>query len=50
MLAVIPFHQVTERGFECRDDGEPILVMTVAGQLRVLLIEARPDCPRSRSP
>ncbi|KOV53857.1 anthranilate synthase [Streptomyces sp. AS58] len=29
VLAVIPFRQVTERGYACNDDGEPILALTV---------------------
>jgi 2-amino-4-deoxychorismate synthase len=40
VLAVIPFRQVSERGFECRDDGEPILAMTVVNQFTVALTEA----------
>src|SRR4051794_18972473 len=28
VLAVIPFRQVTERGYACNDDGEPILALT----------------------
>ena len=31
-LAIIPYRQVTERGFDCRDDGAPILAMTVRRQ------------------
>jgi 2-amino-4-deoxychorismate synthase len=34
-LAVIPYRQITERGFACRDDGEPILAMTVRRQARI---------------
>ncbi|MFI0815282.1 anthranilate synthase family protein [Streptomyces sp. NPDC021098] len=28
VLAVIPFRQVTERGYACNDDGEPIVALT----------------------
>src|SRR5215472_17481117 len=34
-LAIIPYRQVTERGFDCRDDGAPILAMTVRRQARM---------------
>jgi phenazine biosynthesis protein phzE len=39
VLAVIPFRQVRERGFECRDDAAPILAMTVRAQGNVPLTE-----------
>ncbi|HZN17504.1 MAG TPA: anthranilate synthase family protein [Micromonosporaceae bacterium] len=29
VLAVVPFRQVTERGYACHDDGEPILALVV---------------------
>lgn len=31
VLAVIPYRQVTERGYACHDDGEPILTLTSTG-------------------
>lgn len=40
VLAVVPFRQVRERGFECHDDGEPILAMTVLRQRTIALAEA----------
>jgi 2-amino-4-deoxychorismate synthase len=40
VLAVIPFRQVSERGFACRDDREPILAMTVTSQFSIPLTEA----------
>jgi 2-amino-4-deoxychorismate synthase len=40
VLAVIPFRQVRERGFECRDDAAPILAMTVCSQSSVPVAEA----------
>jgi phenazine biosynthesis protein phzE len=40
MLALVPFRQVRERGFECHDDGEPILAMTVVRQRSIALDEA----------
>ncbi|HEY3734394.1 MAG TPA: anthranilate synthase family protein [Streptosporangiaceae bacterium] len=35
VLAVIPYRQITERGFDCRDDQEPILAMNVRRQARL---------------
>ncbi|WDZ91561.1 anthranilate synthase family protein [Nocardiopsis sp. HUAS JQ3] len=32
VLALIPYRQITERGFGCNDDEAPLLVMTVTGQ------------------
>lgn len=32
VLALIPYRQITERGFGCNDDEAPLLVMTVADQ------------------
>ena len=29
LLAVVPYRQIVERGFGCRDDGEPIRVIAV---------------------
>jgi 2-amino-4-deoxychorismate synthase len=31
-LVIVPFRQITERGFACVDDHEPLLVMTVTEQ------------------
>jgi phenazine biosynthesis protein phzE len=38
-LAVIPYRQIAERGFACRDDREPILAMTVRRQARIPLAD-----------
>lgn len=35
VLALVPLRQVRERGFECHDDGEPILTMTVVRQRNI---------------
>lgn len=32
VLALIPYRQVAERGFDCRDDGTPLVVLTVDDQ------------------
>jgi phenazine biosynthesis protein phzE len=34
-VALLPFRQVAERGFDCRDDAEPILALTVDTELSV---------------
>ncbi len=38
-VAVIPYRQITERGFACRDDEEPIRAMTVQRQALVSVAE-----------
>ena len=48
LLAVVPFRQITERGYACRDDGTPLLAMSVRGQGTVSVAEAVrriPDVP-----
>ncbi|WP_405814969.1 MULTISPECIES: anthranilate synthase family protein [unclassified Streptomyces] len=40
VLAVIPYRQISERGFAHTDDGEPLITMTVAEQGTVLLGDA----------
>ncbi|MFG1811954.1 anthranilate synthase family protein [Streptomyces sp. NPDC049040] len=48
VLVVIPYRQLSERGFACADDGTPLLAMTVTGQQRLPLDEALariPDVP-----
>lgn len=37
MLTLIPYRQVRERGFECRDDGEPVIAMRIAEHASVPL-------------
>jgi phenazine biosynthesis protein phzE len=32
LLALIPYRQVAERGFDCRDDGTPLVALTVEQQ------------------
>lgn len=39
VLAVIPFRQVTERGYACHDDGEPILAITASKRATVAITE-----------
>ncbi|MDR6981048.1 phenazine biosynthesis protein phzE [Streptomyces sp. 3330] len=48
VLVVVPYRQLTERGFACADDGTPLVAMTVTGQQRLALHEALariPDVP-----
>ncbi|MGW6744248.1 anthranilate synthase family protein [Streptomyces sp. NPDC055025] len=48
VLAIVPYRQITERGFTCADDGEPLIAMTVTGQDLLPVGEALrrlPDVP-----
>ncbi|GAA5005401.1 phenazine biosynthesis protein PhzE [Streptomyces hyderabadensis] len=40
VLAMIPYRQVSERGYACADDGEPLIVISVEEQTRVTMDEA----------
>lgn len=40
LLVVIPYRQITERGFVCRDDGSPLLSIAVTDQTTVHVAEA----------
>ncbi|GAA3849968.1 phenazine biosynthesis protein PhzE [Saccharothrix violaceirubra] len=48
VLAVLPYRQIRERGFDHADDGEPLITLTVADQ-RVLpyaeVLDTLPDAP-----
>ncbi|GAA0415070.1 anthranilate synthase family protein [Streptomyces luteireticuli] len=39
VLTVIPYRQIAERGYQCADDGAPLIAMTVTGQERVPVTE-----------
>ena len=39
VLAMIPYRQIAERGFECVDDGAPLLAMTVEGHTTMPVAE-----------
>jgi phenazine biosynthesis protein phzE len=39
-IAIVPYRQVAERGFDCVDDGEPLIVTTVTAQGVVPVAEA----------
>jgi phenazine biosynthesis protein phzE len=45
VLVVIPYRQIAERGFAAPDDGAPLLAMTVTGQQRVPLAQAKDRLP-----
>jgi phenazine biosynthesis protein phzE len=48
VLLAIPYRQITERGFACRDDGTPILALTVGQQHQAAItdvLRAIPDEP-----
>ncbi|MGW5509011.1 anthranilate synthase family protein [Streptomyces albogriseolus] len=48
VLALVPYRQIAERGFDCPDDGTPLLAMTVTAQATVPVAEALtriPDLP-----
>lgn len=48
LLAVIPYRQVTERGFACRDDGMPLLAMSIRTRAeagREETVRRLPDLP-----
>ncbi|WP_171168481.1 anthranilate synthase family protein [Streptomyces sp. I05A-00742] len=48
VLAVLPYRQIRERGYDCPDDGAPLLAMTVTGQAvlsRAEALDALPDGP-----
>lgn len=44
-LLLVPYRQITERGYACRDDGEPLLSMTVTDQDTVPLAHALDRLP-----
>ncbi|MGC5021802.1 chorismate-binding protein [Micromonospora sp. DT47] len=47
-LALVPYRQITERGFDCLDDGTPLEYLEIAGHTRIALadaLDALPDAP-----
>ncbi|MER5749382.1 chorismate-binding protein [Streptomyces sp. NPDC002088] len=53
-LALIPYRQITERGYDCRDDGEPLLALVPRAHHRLPLedvIACLPqDAPKPSAP
>ncbi|MFJ6671260.1 anthranilate synthase family protein [Actinosynnema sp. NPDC091369] len=48
VLALLPYRQITERGFACADDGSPLLAMAVSEQAVLPLgdvLDRLPDAP-----
>ncbi|MGV9499969.1 anthranilate synthase family protein [Streptomyces sp. NPDC003642] len=48
VLALVPYRQIAERGFDCPDDGTPLLAMAVTDQATVPVAEVLtriPDLP-----
>lgn len=48
MLVAIPFRQITERGYACQDDKEPILALEVAERASLTVAEAIDLLPDGR--
>ncbi|MEU3192688.1 anthranilate synthase family protein [Streptomyces sp. NPDC006992] len=46
-LVLIPYRQLTERGYACVDDATPLVALTVTGQESLPLAEALPRLPRT---
>ncbi|MCS7476737.1 anthranilate synthase family protein [Umezawaea endophytica] len=44
-LVLMPYRQIVERGFDCPDDGEPLLVMDVLAQHRTPLADLVAELP-----
>ncbi|GAA3034055.1 chorismate-binding protein [Actinokineospora globicatena] len=45
VLTVVPFRQVAERGYDCADDGAPLIALTVREQAALSLSEVLPEIP-----
>lgn len=45
LLAVVPYRQIAERGFACRDDGTPLVSLAVTRQRRLDLADALVSLP-----
>ncbi|WP_327279019.1 MULTISPECIES: anthranilate synthase family protein [unclassified Streptomyces] len=46
VLAVVPYRQITERGFTATDDGAPLVALSVTGQERIPLADALRRIPQ----
>ncbi|MBD0741870.1 chorismate-binding protein [Streptomyces sp. CBMA152] len=52
LLAILPYRQITERGYACNDDGAPLVVMSVREQRELSvarLLAEIPDVPQTLS-
>ncbi|WP_067693069.1 anthranilate synthase family protein [Nocardia jejuensis] len=45
VLALVPYRQIAERGFDCVDDGEPLLLMKIRQQDRISTHQALSAIP-----
>ena len=50
VLALVPFRQVVERGFECHDDGAPLRCLVVSGRDTLGLADALSQLPGAPVP
>jgi phenazine biosynthesis protein phzE len=50
VLALVPYRQITERGFTCRDDRAPLLVLRIASQAELDLDEVTRRLPANPVP
>ncbi|MGK5441487.1 anthranilate synthase family protein [Micromonospora sp. URMC 105] len=46
-LALVPYRQITERGFDCVDDGTPLEYLEIAGHARIALADALAALPEA---
>jgi phenazine biosynthesis protein phzE len=49
-LALVPYRQITERGFACVDDAAPLECLVLSGHVRVPLAEALAALPETPTP
>lgn len=47
VLALLPYNQIAERGYECVDDGAPLVAMTIARQERHAVPDLLARLPRT---
>ncbi|WP_343235125.1 anthranilate synthase family protein [Streptomyces sp. SID10853] len=45
VLVLVPYRQITERGFRCADDGAPLIAMTVGDQATVAVTDVLARIP-----
>ncbi|MGN9917107.1 chorismate-binding protein [Micromonospora palomenae] len=46
-LALVPYRQIAERGFQCVDDGTPLEYLEIAGHARIALADALAALPQA---
>ncbi|WP_086733146.1 anthranilate synthase family protein [Streptomyces glaucescens] len=50
VLVVVPYRQITERGFTAPDDGAPVVALSIGDQARVPLVELLARLPDTPTP